>query len=178
MIKLQYNYKYTDPDHEDWTVENPLPAALEAYDMKLLKWYPRLRKGDIIHTELSKMHIQEFLLLTSLQDGHVTDFMAKARILEADILKPVPEALINSKTTDVDNTDPENPIITERLKTWDEWLMATDVYTRIYHESYVYFLSYSGSGGFPLTGAQLLILHSSEAELVDAFPIIEEPPIE
>lgn len=170
--------------HEDYVIKYPygnndkFDQAAFDYRSNLLAWgcIPK-RVGSILDVELIngvKLDINDFLFLMSKDEGDVENYGPWVKMLTTGLQNEVPIGISNRmKSVLIDDSDPENPVYEEQVKTWDEWI--GDNYTKPEIEEYTYFLSYSGNKGQYLTAEELLIIHNLDyAELIAGVPVIEE----
>lgn len=178
MIKIQINEKYVIEKPQGG---NPFYISdLAGYRNNLITWGCKIgRKGiDLLEAELPRnitFDMIDFQTVMSCDDGKVTGFMPWVKMLPADLLQEVPVGVPNRmKTVVIDDTDPENIVTEEQVKTWDDWIGVN--YTRSEIEGYVYFLSHSGSvRGASLSGAELVVINNlAYAELTITLPVVEE----
>lgn len=121
----------------------------------------------------SDFKLKHFLLVSDVIGGEVEYYIPYIKIADADMSNEVPEGLPNRlvpATYDEEGVE----LTPERVKTWTEWVQTNYTITTI--EGYSYFRSNAGNyQGKSLTSSELLIIHNStDAELVDSLPVIEE----
>jgi len=159
MVRLIVPMAYTDK-----SLGSPYyQETLDGWDIRFLKrGYPRKKLGDRIQTDIEYLEVVDFLSLKQLPDTEVLFYNPVIKIAEANWDDELPEGLPNrTKTVIVDDSDPENIITEEQVKTWREWQGGN--INPVLIEGFWYVNSnYGNYKGACLKDSELVIIHNSD----------------
>lgn len=184
MMIIQATEAYVIKGKDDTLYDHVLPNGLSVNDyiMNLVKRGYKTWNGDgLIHSIVKELSVDEFLLVTSLVDGDVIDFKPYLKMATADLQELVPIGIPQRiKKVITDNSDPENPVVEDQVKTWEEWneRWYNDYMTRPITTIDGY--AYIQSSVWPeasraMTSTELMIAYSeSYIELVSEIPKVED----
>lgn len=179
MIRIHLNNKYLNPFSEDKN-----QTIIDWFDW-LERQEPRKRgsSGDVMWMEINYLLLEHFLMIMELDGGKVEYFNPFVKVLDSAMDNEIPEGLSNRtyiKTITEATYDEEGneltPAVTEEVvKTWRQWQRG-NINPQLYDDGYLYVRSnYGNFNGASLSSKELLIIHNStDAELVDETPKIEE----
>ena len=145
---------------------------LDKYSTNVLKrgWKTEIIGNSAI-SYVQELNVQEFLMIMGF-GGSVEYFVPFVKVAEADIDNTVPDGLPNrTYPICISDCDTENPVTDTAVHSWRTWRDATHPLGEAI-DGFYYFMS--ATFGSALTSRELMIIHNSEADLVDEIPIIED----